>query len=152
MNIWDAISLTQFALTTYPAIRYIDSHEMPYLIITIGVILCSIFIKLTRMCHPYHPVMVRPDGARNCGILNGGGSYAGKIGFPSGHMLVVTYVLTCLVLLHPTPLKIGLSVAVIGLVGIARYYKQCHNIPQIVCGVLIGGLAAWTTAHFFTYY
>ena len=139
MYVWDIISLLVFALVAYPVIRYVETIQNIYLIICIGLIFCMIVIKLTRMLPTYHNIMLRPEKAQNCNIMNKGGCYKGKIGLPSGHALIATYVLTCLMLIQPSTIKTIIGSTLIVLIGLSRYYKSCHTPLQIVLGIVLGG-------------
>jgi membrane-associated phospholipid phosphatase len=145
--IWDFISLLIIAIAAYPFIRYIETLECTYLIIVAGVVFCQVFIKLTRQLHSLkiYKFMIRPKGACNCNIMNSGGSYENRIGMPSGHMLMTTYVIVSLILLNPTILTISLGSIVIILMGCSRYYKLCHTVPQVVVGITVGIIFAYIT-------
>jgi len=65
---------------------------------------------------------------------------------PSGHSAQVAFFVGYyLQQLENTPhslLAIGL-VAYALLVFASRYVKQCHTLPQIIVGALLGGSASW---------
>lgn len=142
MYIWDVLSLLVYALVAYPFIRIIDVYSLPYLHLIIGIILCLVFIKVTRFLPALHPVMLRPKGACNCNIANSGGCYANKIGMPSGHVLLTAFIVSWLVIQNPNPFKVALASFMIVIVAIARYKKKCHNITQVIAGAVIGVIFA----------
>jgi len=126
-----------------------------------------------------HQLNLRPTGAKDCNSLNKGGSVGptttmrrrhngwddridGRPGMPSGHCTVMTMYLT----LHVSNIlyledhdKVRVNarsitlfvILTIGtlLMGFARTYLQCHTLPQVIAGYLLGfGLgmiAFWTS-------
>lgn len=148
--LWDFLSLLVYALVAYPVIRYVETAQDLYLYITVGCIASLVFVKLTRMLPVMHPAMLRPKGARDCNILNKGGSAEGKIGMPSGHMLLATFVVFSLLLNggRVTVVKASFSVGCILAIGVSRVMKRCHTWPQVVAGFLFGVLFAWMLARY----
>lgn len=145
MYAWDFISLIVFALIAYPIIRYIETLKHVYLIICIGIAFCIVFIKLTRLIPPYYSFMLRPNNAYNCCIMNKGGEYNGRIGFPSGHALIASYILTCLLLMKFSYIKCFFAIILITLIGLSRYYKHCHTPLQVIAGIILGVIFGWVT-------
>lgn len=80
----------------------------------------------------------RPAGATACNLLCNSGSWAGKPGFPSGHMTITSVFATSMAFLYPTPLAIGSCVALVLAMGWSRYAKKCHTLTQIIGGTLYG--------------
>uniref|UniRef100_A0A6C0HD50 Phosphatidic acid phosphatase type 2/haloperoxidase domain-containing protein n=1 Tax=viral metagenome TaxID=1070528 RepID=A0A6C0HD50_9ZZZZ len=80
--------------------------------------------------------LYRPQGAFNCDFLNNGGKAGGEPGFPSGHMAVSTYIITSLYLYYNKGLDLG--ILYILLVAFARINKKCHNIYQVIGGMIYG--------------
>jgi len=85
---------------------------------------------------PHVAVFHRPSSS--CGPQKTKELYTG--GMPSGHMASIALCCTLLSLTYPT-----IFVAIFGAFAIVtmaafRYHIQCHNIPQIIAGTLIGGL------------
>jgi len=112
---------------------YIDPLFGLYMI---AINLVAELIKLF-VAHEDHPITLRPKEAANCDILLCNGSQGLKPGFPSGHMTFATlfglyfYGLTGNILyLHIIPMM-----------AYARYALKCHNVPQIVCGFILGVIA-----------
>jgi membrane-associated phospholipid phosphatase len=92
----------------------------------------QIFIKVFPKCNILH----RPQGAFNCDYLNRGGNESGNPGFPSGHVTAATYVMTSLYLYYKT--NIELSMVYVLLISFARLNKRCHNIYQVIGGMMYG--------------
>ena len=96
----------------------------------------------------------RPKGAKGCDFFSIGPDVSGKPGFPSGHISITTFVCIYFILLimynpyfknknkNITILFIMANILTILLMGWARHYKKCHNIIQIIGGILLGGSAA----------
>ena len=87
-------------------------------------------------------VFYRPGGT-TCALYNGY-SEPHAPAFPSGHVGITTFVL-CALLFTTKRAKLLHYIcggAYICLMGYSRYIKQCHNIPQIICGLLYG--ATWS--------
>lgn len=142
---WDFLSLLVYALVAYPVIRYVETLHNIYLYIIVGCAVSLVFVKVTRMLPPIHPAMLRPKGARDCNILNKGGSAEGKIGMPSGHMLLSTFVIFSLLFTggRVTAVKAAFSAGCVIAIGLSRVMKGCHTWPQVVAGFLFGVLFAW---------
>ena len=94
-----------------------------------------------------HPWLKRPDGARNCNLLNEGGACGNACGFPSGHMSLTSFLLTPYWLNEKitTPVFVGFLAAV----AWARWFKGCHNIPQILGGTFYGGALGYAFVRVF---
>jgi len=115
-----------------------------------------------------HQLNVRPVGAKDCNSLNKGGCVGptttmrrrhdgwddridGRPGMPSGHCTVITMYLTLhvsnmLYLENHDKVRINARsitlflILTIGtlLMGFARTYLQCHTLPQVIVGYLLG--------------
>jgi len=145
LPLWDFLSLLVYALVAYPVIRYVETAMDLYLYIIVGCVASLAFVKITRMLPPIHPAMLRPKGARDCNILNKGGLEEGKIGMPSGHVLLSTFVVFSLLLSGGkiTALKTVFSVGCLIAVGVSRVQKGCHTWPQVIAGFVFGVLFAF---------
>lgn len=97
----------------------------------------------------------RPEGAYNTDYLSRNGIVPKDTpGFPSGHVTSIT-IFSIFMILAKWQFKIPLSdfilsnkrfclvhIFLIGITGVARYVKKCHNIFQIVGGVVFGSFMA----------
>lgn len=101
-------------------------------------------IKLSRVILPKSGIYLRPANAMNCSIFNTGGSYINRIGMPSGHVLLTTYILlsTGYLLNFSLPSMIGIYIWIL-LMAISRIKKNCHTILQVIIGFIIGALIAF---------
>ena len=145
LPLWDFLSLLVYALVAYPVIRYVETAMDIYLYIIIGCVASLVFVKITRMLPPIHPAMLRPKGARDFNILNKGGPEEGKVGMPSGHVLLSTFVVFSLLFMGGkiTYMKAVFSVACLIAIGLSRVAKGCHTWPQIIAGFVFGVLFAF---------
>ena len=92
----------------------------------------------------------RPKGASNCDYFSRNGlCKPGTPGMPSGHMTHTTIFAVVMILGRYFSAKgrkinienilfYGINVALIVVMAFARYYKKCHNIPQIIAGFILG--------------
>lgn len=92
------------------------------------------------------PWMQRPEGATNCNCWNGGGDASGDSGFPSGHVALISFILTSMFIYlirntsHPILISIwGLYAFVqVVFVALARLKKKCHTQMQVIAGAFVG--------------
>ena len=80
----------------------------------------------------------RPYRANNCDILSKDGLKSpNSPGFPSGHVLSVTFFAIYFISNYNlTLLQKNSLYLVILLTGWARIYKKCHNLFQVIFGVI----------------
>lgn len=137
IEVYNFLSLLVFALCSYPVIQYIITTNIYYLYIVVFIILIECFIKTTRFILPQTSLFLRPKKAFNCGICNGGGDYSNRIGMPSGHVMMSTFIIFVMVS------HLGFIQQLIGLflvccIAFSRVRKNCHNIAQVTCGFIFG--------------
>lgn len=139
--VWDIISMSIIALYIYPWLRL--ANDKRYLAMAIGMIVAQLSTKVIKYATaPLGGPFLRPQGARNCGILCQDGNVSGKPGFVSGHMTDAAFFFTYLWLINPQPNLIVLWICGVFIFAMARYKKKCHNIFQIVSGTIYGTLFA----------
>lgn len=97
----------------------------------------------------------RPKEALNCDILSQKGKpKEGTPGFPSGHMTTISLFAIVMILgkyeiykrrgfnflhyMRKEPFFILVNILIVILTAWARYYKNCHNITQILGGIIFG--------------
>lgn len=113
------------------------------------------FIKyLTHILKIENLLFYRPKGAKGCDFLSTKG-FAPPFtpGFPSGHMTITAFVMVFNILLIINNrinyvqkcLIIFLNLIFIILMSWARHFKKCHNIFQIIGGILLGIIIAKLT-------
>jgi membrane-associated phospholipid phosphatase len=151
---WDGVSLSVIPLVLAPCAFYFKTGDKRYIRLIIGIIIAEILTKISRHVPVVHPVMLRPAGAKNCGIFNDGGSYEGRIGMPSGHVFITSFVTMYFVFIYCQSKNITeicrkkTEVITIGsfyilLMAISRVARGCHNIPQVIVGALLGYVLAY---------
>jgi membrane-associated phospholipid phosphatase len=93
----------------------------------------------------YPSIFKRPDKACDCNMYNSGGKVSNRPGFPSGHMTAISVVMNYYLLKKQNLTKFDVIIYNIPclLVAIGRYYKNCHNIVQIIAGYLLGLVIAF---------
>lgn len=143
-SVYDLISL----YTHYIALDTVYKGISGRILYPIGlVITLSIegFLKKMTTNSSFLPFK-RPNGACDCDLFNSGGLVDHKSGFPSGHVASTSFYMTLLyydsieesLFKENNNLKLLIYHIPSILMGIARYEKKCHNILQIICGMLLG--------------
>lgn len=150
----DVISISIIAFYGFPFFKYIELIDLRYLWFGIGMFVSSILTHLIKKyTFRWKGIFVRPRNASKCDIFCRSGSSAGQMAFPSGHMSITTFFFVYWWLLHKTStskvkttkaayLIAVLSIIYIALMAMARYIKSCHNVVQIVAGIINGAVFA----------
>lgn len=152
---WDMISLSIIAVLSVPVFLFVMSKDPAYLVIIIALIVCHFFVKATRYIkYPkiFNSIVMRPNKAMNCNIFNQGGVYKGRIGMPSGHVMLTIFTLTA-IFIHKyglpnkwntqKHLHVWIILIISGIImSMSRLYRNCHNIYQVIIGALLGVGAA----------
>jgi len=149
--LWDIVSLTILLWTILPLVFWFVTHKSVYLWIMLGSVILQVFIKLSRYIQypkTWKHIVMRPKKAMNCSLFNQGGIYKNRIGMPSGHVLITTFVLISIGLIMKSHLSsytnvwfIG-SILIISLMCISRIKRHCHNLAQVIIGAICGLLSA----------
>jgi membrane-associated phospholipid phosphatase len=124
-----------------------------YIVIAVGMTTIALAVKLTKaatrpfLSGDFAEWLARPSGARGCGALNGEDCDAEVCpGMPSGHQAVIAFFVFSMIFYHRlTVVSAPLWIALLALnfaVGVSRVYKECHTIPQVVAGSVVGILIA----------
>lgn len=157
MNFWDVMSLTLSALVASPGFGFVFSLDILYLYQIVGIIFCHFFIKLTRMM-PKNSITLRPPNARDCNIFNKGGDASSRIGMPSGHVLLTTFILLSLGFIYNYRGRkeknniiyfnsyVAFAAIFILLMAISRIMRNCHTVLQVVVGFVLGALIYYVWA------
>lgn len=92
----------------------------------------------------------RPKGATNCDYFSRDGlTKPGTPGMPSGHMTHTTIFATVMIMGRyfsargkdfslENILFYGVNISLVLVMAFSRYYKKCHNLPQIALGFMLG--------------
>jgi len=159
-NIADLISvipISFFMGTAYTSIVNMDLDSFKFLIGLLTATLSSDVLKRIPYPDALYKITRRPEGAANCDYLSKNGLASKNApGFPSGHMTTTGFFVAHILLdkmkeeevsftelvSNYKPL-IVLSVSLIVGMSWARFYKKCHNITQIIGGILWGSLVGY---------
>jgi membrane-associated phospholipid phosphatase len=139
----NAISVSLVPIVYTPLVLYFYTRKPVYFYMfcaTIWVGGTTEYIKQGLSLLSDDDVFYRPGGT-TCALYNGySDPYAPA--FPSGHVGITTFVLCALLFTNKRASLIHYVCggAYICLMGYSRYMKQCHNIPQIIGGLLYGML------------
>lgn len=97
----------------------------------------------------------RPEGAFNTDYFSRNGpAKKDAPGFPSGHMTSMAGFCVYMILrkmgersleefISEEPLFFWMNIFFIFLMGFARWYKKCHNLPQIIGGIVYGSITGY---------
>jgi membrane-associated phospholipid phosphatase len=97
----------------------------------------------------------RPEGAFNTDYFSRNGpAKKDANGFPSGHMTSVAGFCTYMILrkmgnqdfkefVRENPGFFWANILLVLLMGFARWYKKCHNLTQIIGGIIYGGVTGY---------
>jgi membrane-associated phospholipid phosphatase len=151
--LWDTVSLSLIPLIITPIALYIRTKNPKFIPVLVSLVIIEIIISFSRQLPHFHPVMLRPAGAKDCNLFNSGGSYDGGIGMPSGHVMLTTTISLSLLFIYSGtnnlytifknyPIEFTCTISYILLMAISRVKRNCHNIPQVIVGAILGyGLA-----------
>jgi membrane-associated phospholipid phosphatase len=151
---WDAISLSLIPLIATPIGLYIRTKDPKYIPVIMSIVITEIVISFSRQLPAFHPVMMRPSGAKNCNLFNSGGSYDGQLAMPSGHMMLTTCITFSILFLYARtknlktiaiakPAALSSAIVYIFLMAGSRIMRGCHNISQVIIGGIIGFALAY---------
>ena len=155
-NLADLISVAPISFfmgTAYTSIVNVDIDSFKFLMGLLTATLSSDVLKRIPYPDALYQITRRPEGASNCDYLSKNGPASKNApGFPSGHMTTTSFFATYIMLeseLSFTELTtkqkplIFVSVSLILAMSWARYYKKCHNITQIIGGIVWGSLVGY---------
>jgi hypothetical protein len=146
--LWNSISITILVYIFYPLIIFILTRDPVYFIMFIGILSCAAIVKLLKVIFP---TVKRPKGACDCGAFNQGGNDEGQPGMPSGHVACITYFFVFLGVLramygtasiYDHTLYIVIAMFLITMMSLSRYHKKCHDVRQIIGGIVVGTMLA----------
>ena len=140
-NISDQISVLPLVFYYALLFKYLGSKkktDLKFLISIIAVQITTDVLKRFPYPQEMYDITRRPKEACNCDMLSKGGPRPlGTPGFPSGHMANITFF--TLYLLKNYKLSAYQKYIVYTLIPLtawARMYKKCHNLFQVVGGMM----------------
>ena len=137
MNILNLTSMSVLLGYIILPVLYIITKNMIHLKAFIGLFVTSI-ISETIKYNLIGDLSPRPFGATDCNLLCNDGNQAGKPGMPSSHSAEVAFILGYYSQITDNK-YIRLSLLFYAAaVMLSRYLKNCHSIPQIMVGTVLG--------------
>lgn len=147
----DYVSKFVAVLQVLPFVCYLLTYNLQYLKIQVGWFIISWSVDMVKLLlvkwFPKDLAFRRPGG-EHCGMFNES-NRSDAPAFPSGHLSTATYIILALWLqlvkdgyIQSTRSKIAILSIYIGLLSVSRWQKKCHTVPQILTGIIYGGLAA----------
>jgi membrane-associated phospholipid phosphatase len=143
--VWDAISLTVLPIMAYPTIRLGQEANRRFFVIFMGVVGVALVMRARNAITSPPSYLLRPKGAKNCNTFNRGGDCEHRVGMPSGHVLMTTYVLFAVLWTSEKADDVAANAAVMVaavLMAVARVQKGCHTVGQVVAGMGVGAVMA----------
>jgi membrane-associated phospholipid phosphatase len=137
MIVSDILSFSTLFLYIIPIVLYGITHESYHKRAFIGII--ATYAISSCIKHNFVKEMSpRPLRAMNCNVLCNNGNQEGQPGMPSSHSAVVSFFALFYVRHITNPLIRVLIILYALSVMVSRYTKNCHTIPQIIMGGLLG--------------
>ena len=142
----DYISLSIIPLICIPLVIYIYTKNLVYIYIFCAVIYVGTsthYIKYIIGTFTKNKIFYRPYGCTNCSLINTTTDPHAPA-FPSGHVGITTFLVytLCFITKNTGRIPCIISTIYITLMAESRYAKKCHNIFQIVGGLLYGSVCA----------
>jgi len=138
----DIISLTAILCYIITIGMLLYSHQIIYLIIIAGLLMNQIVNYILKsILGTKYSFTKRPNGAKNCNMLNGGGDARLIPGFPSGHVSLVACFVTLLHLYLGFPAIYGLLWVLVMMWS--RIARKCHTLLQTFAGAISGFLVGY---------
>lgn len=104
------------------------------------IVLKTVIIAPIKNLFKSHSIGKRPKGALNCNMFNCGG-YAHSGGMPSGHMVllgILSSIVYNIYKINNNINSIYIYLIIVVTTGLSRYYLNCHTIPQVILGYVLG--------------
>jgi membrane-associated phospholipid phosphatase len=138
IKIANIISLITVFLTILILMLYLKTFDTYYIIAFAFGFIANKFADVIKntsvLLFPSYKILYRPSKKAKCNLFN---NFSGKQnGFPSGHMTSIVF---SSLVLHKHINKYVILLLVL-LMGLARKIKGCHNLFQIIGGILNGVL------------
>lgn len=150
LTVWDAISLAVIPAMAYPVIRLGQTPNRRFMVIFVGVVAVALLMRARNAIAAPPAYLLRPKGANNCSTFNRGGSCEHRVGMPSGHVLLTSYVLFAVLWTsehaNSVPANAGVMAAAL-LMAVARVKKGCHTVAQVAAGLVLGMVMAKLAAY-----
>lgn len=142
MSVANAISVSFLVTLVLPLLAYTQTADAFYLYLPTGILITNIAVDGTKRVLGSSGVFGRPAAAAGCDLFCIGGPVGRQPGFPSGHVTTATMFVAAMWLHTRALWVLIIGVPWVAAMAWARWYKHCHNIPQIVGGVVAGCIGA----------
>jgi membrane-associated phospholipid phosphatase len=137
MNIQNTISLSAAILYIIPVLAYMITQNIIHVRAFVG-LFATMGLGEAIKHFVIKKASPRPKGARDCNLWCNDGIQEGMPGMPSGHSAQVAFFSSYYYQQTKNEwIRAGLILYAL-LVMVSRYQKNCHSIPQIVTGALLG--------------
>lgn len=145
-----ALPICIYASLVYTSVIQKDIYSFLFFIqlLVVDVFLVP-FLKHLPYPNFIYNITRRPVGATNCDYLSKMPSTLNAPGLPSGHMTVTTMFSVAKMLENKSTNSIILHSCIVVLMALARYYKKCHNIVQIIAGTILGTILGYISFHLY---
>lgn len=144
LYIADVISIGPLAILLvlfYTSINYYRWKEFILAFILIFLNCVVTFIKKLPYPESLYKITRRPEKSFNCDYLSRNGKQSKDApGFPSGHMTGVAFFAVYQIM---NGYSIHANILIVLLTGWARWYKNNHNMVQIVVGTIFGSILSY---------
>ena len=153
INLADYISvlpISFYAAAIYNLVKNPNNETLKYFLGISASTIASDVIKRLPYPESLYKMSRRPEGAENCDYLSKMGPVKKDApGFPSGHMTTTAFFALYKAMENKNnpPLLTLLTAIVIGM-SWSRHFKKCHNVVQIIGGILLGGGSAFLVKRF----
>ena len=148
--LYNVLSASVVAFYVIPLILYAWTSDPFHLKALLGYILATLTSEglKHRVFKGRGPYGQRPAGATDCNLWCNNGPQAGRPGMPSSHSAEAAYLATVYGSYGTSSVwRLGWILYALLVMG-SRYAKECHSLPQIVVGALVGILIGSLTMRF----
>ena len=137
MNVQDLISLSIIPINIIPLILYFITRDKYHLIVGIGIWVTAKLSEFIKH-HIIEERSPRPQGAFDCNMFCNDGDQAGKPGMPSSHAAASIFFAIMYWNDTKNPYVRAMLLLYYLLIVQSRYFKNCHSIPQLIVGSIVG--------------
>jgi membrane-associated phospholipid phosphatase len=142
MNTLDLASMSILLAYIIPPILFIYTKNTIHLKAFIGLLGTSTISESIKY-NLIKDKSPRPFGATNCNLFCNDGNQAGRPGMPSSHSAEAAFILGYYSqMTNNKYIRLSLLFYAASIM-LSRYLKNCHSIPQIVVGTLLGLFLSW---------
>lgn len=139
----DQTSLSYMLVMVAPlVIWFVYPRATFYLWLFVAILVLSAAVHLMKIGFGTEGIYGRPAGACGCDLLCTSENDERKPGFPSGHVATAWMLVVVMSWYTRSPMVAVVGTLWASLVAYSRYWKRCHNLPQIIAGYVAGTIGA----------